>query len=108
MKPWTVPAMPAPVAAPYRSSLAEHPAEARVFRPGRLTFGVIAPLEGYPDTPWPTLEDHAEAVRRADRSDLAAIWPRDVPFFDPGFGDTGQPCRARQEAVAPPLRRGDR
>jgi luciferase-type oxidoreductase len=83
--------MPAPVAAPpHVADLAEHPGYDRVFQPGRLTFGVIAPLEGYPDTPWPTLENHAEAVRRADQSELAAIWLRDVPFYDPGFGDAGQ------------------
>ena len=31
------------------ADLARHRAYARVFQPGRLTFGFIARLEGYPD-----------------------------------------------------------
>ncbi|GGH53266.1 TIGR03571 family LLM class oxidoreductase [Frigidibacter albus] len=75
---------------PHLRSLQEHPGYRRVFQPGRLTFGLVAPLEPYPLAPWPTLEGHAEAVRLVDEMDFAAIWLRDVPFYDPGFGDTGQ------------------
>lgn len=75
---------------PYLGSIQNHPGYARVFQQGRLTFGLVAPLEPYPHAPWPTLEGHAEAVRLADASDLAAIWLRDVPFYEPSFGDTGQ------------------
>ena len=74
----------------YLQSLQEHPGYTRVFRPGHLTFGLVAPLEAYPDAPWPTLERHADAVRLVEAADFAAIWLRDVPFYDPGFGDTGQ------------------
>ncbi|MBE2992509.1 LLM class oxidoreductase [Sphingomonas sp. CFBP 13603] len=70
--------------------LAEHPAYARVFQPGRLTLGFIAPLEAYPNAPWPTLKDHAALARKVDALDFAAIWLRDVPFYDPSFGDVGQ------------------
>ncbi|MBD8617653.1 LLM class oxidoreductase [Sphingomonas sp. CFBP 13728] len=70
--------------------LAEHPAYARVFQPGRLTLGFIAPLEAYPNAPWPTLADHAALARKVDTLDFAAIWLRDVPFYDPSFGDVGQ------------------
>jgi luciferase-type oxidoreductase len=55
-----------------------------------MTFGLVAPLEAYPSAPWPTLQHHVDAVRLVDDSDFAAIWLRDVPFYDPGFGDTGQ------------------
>lgn len=75
---------------PYLRSIHEHPGYAGVFKPGRLTFGLVAPLEPYPNAPWPTLERHADAVRLVDDTDFAAIWLRDVPFYDPGFGDTGQ------------------
>ncbi|GGD26101.1 LLM class oxidoreductase [Aureimonas glaciei] len=75
---------------PYVPSLGEHPGYARVFREGHLTFGLIAPLEAYPDSPWPTLERHADALSLVDGIDFAAIWLRDVPFYDPSFGDTGQ------------------
>lgn len=70
--------------------LAGHAAYARVFQPGRLTVGFIAPLEAYPNAPWPTLADHAALARKVDALDFAAIWLRDVPFYDPSFGDVGQ------------------
>ena len=72
------------------ADLAGHAAYARVFQPGRLTLGFIAPLEAYPDAPWPTLADHAALARKVDALDFAAIWLRDVPFYDPSFGDVGQ------------------
>jgi luciferase-type oxidoreductase len=62
----------------------------RVFRPGHLTFGFITPIEGYPDSAGPTMTRHSEMARRADEADVAAIWLRDVPFYDPSFGDVGQ------------------
>jgi luciferase-type oxidoreductase len=70
--------------------LAGHPGYARIFQPGHLTFGFIAPLESYPDSPGPTLADHAEMAIKADQAGFSAIWLRDVPFFDPNFGDVGQ------------------
>lgn len=70
--------------------LRDHSAFKRVFQPGRLTFGLLAPLEGYPDRAFPTLHDQAALVRRADELGIAALWLRDVPFYDPSFGDVGQ------------------
>ena len=70
--------------------LSGHPAYARVFQPGSLTLGFIAPLEAYPNTPWPTLDNHADMVRQVDAAGFAALWLRDVPFYDPNFGDLGQ------------------
>jgi luciferase-type oxidoreductase len=75
---------------PVLSSIQDHPGYAGVFQQGCLTFGFVAPLKPYPDAPWPTLENHVEAAHLADQSSFAAIWLRDVPFYDPGFGDTGQ------------------
>jgi luciferase-type oxidoreductase len=70
--------------------LVQHPGYARVFQPDHLTFGFIAPLESYPNAPWPTLADHAEMARKVDEAGFSAIWLRDVPFYDPNFGDVGQ------------------
>lgn len=67
-----------------------HPGYSRVFEPGHLTFGFIAPLESYPDTPGPTLQHHVAMAQKADEAGFAAIWLRDVPFWDPNFGDVGQ------------------
>lgn len=70
--------------------LQQHRGYARVFQPGHLTFGFIAPLESYPDSPGPTLQDHAQLARRVDEAGFSAIWLREVPFYDPNFGDVGQ------------------
>jgi luciferase-type oxidoreductase len=67
-----------------------HPGYSRVFEPEHLTFGFIAPLESYPDSPGPTLQDHIAMAQKADEAGFAAIWLRDVPFWDPNFGDVGQ------------------
>lgn len=75
---------------PLPAELAQHPGYRRVFRPGQMTFGFIMPLEGYPDSPSPTLENHARLARMADEAGFSALWMRDVPFYDPNFGDVGQ------------------
>lgn len=71
-------------------SLAHHAAFSRTFQPDQLTIGFISPARGYPDSPFPSLADQAEIVQRLDQSDAAALWLRDVPFYDPSFGDAGQ------------------
>jgi luciferase-type oxidoreductase len=71
-------------------NLSGHISFNKVFQPRRLTIGFIAPAEGYPDSPAPTLSDQAEIVRMLDNIDAAALWLRDVPFYDPSFGDVGQ------------------
>ncbi|WP_118185983.1 LLM class oxidoreductase [Paraburkholderia phosphatilytica] len=65
-----------------------------VFKPGELTLGFILPLEGYPLTAAPTMHNHGELAELADRLGFAALWARDVPMHDPGFGDTGQTFEA--------------
>lgn len=51
--------------------LAEHAAYARVFQPGRLTLGFIAPLEAYPNAPWPTLAAAAGSAPAVTRSSIS-------------------------------------
>jgi luciferase-type oxidoreductase len=80
--------MPSPIE--LAPALKQHPGFARVFQPGHLTFGFIAPLESYPDSPGPTLQDHAQLAHKVDEAGFSAIWLRDVPFYDPNFGDVGQ------------------
>ena len=67
-----------------------HSGFARTFAPDQLTLGFILPLEAYPNTPAPTMADHAEVTRMADELGFAALWARDVPTYDPSFGDVGQ------------------
>lgn len=73
-----------------RPSTNGHPGFRRLFAPGELTLGLIMPLETYPDTPAPTMRDHIEMAQRADESGFSALWMRDVPFYDPAYGDAGQ------------------
>lgn len=38
----------------------------------------------------PSLRNQAAIVQKLDDIDAAALWLRDVPFYDPSFGDLGQ------------------
>lgn len=61
-----------------------------VFRPKRLSLGLIVPIENYNRSPVPTMEHHIERVQLAEALGFSAIWLRDVPFNVPSFGDAGQ------------------
>lgn len=61
-----------------------------VFRPGRLSIGLVAPVEAHGNDPVPSMARHRERARLADRLGFAALWLRDVPFNVPSFGDAGQ------------------
>lgn len=61
-----------------------------VFRPNRLSIGLVVPLEGYSTGPVPTMTRHLERIRMAEDLGFAAVWLRDVPFNVPSFGDAGQ------------------
>ena len=61
-----------------------------VFRPGRLSLGLVAPLEAYAKGPVPSMTRHLERVQLAEELGFSAIWLRDVPFNVPSFGDAGQ------------------
>lgn len=65
-------------------------AYASVFRPGRLSLGLVVPIEGYPAGPVPTMKRHLERVQLAEALGFASVWLRDVPFNVPSFGDAGQ------------------
>jgi luciferase-type oxidoreductase len=61
-----------------------------VFRPGRLTLGLVVPLEAYPTSTKPDMARHIERAQLADDLGFASLWLRDVPFNVPSFGDAGQ------------------
>lgn len=72
------------------SAMNGHAGFRRMFAPEKLTLGFILPLEAYPNTPAPTMKDHAAISKLADELGFAGVWARDVPLYDPTFGDTGQ------------------
>jgi len=61
-----------------------------VFRPGRLSLGLVVPLETYAKGPVPTMTRHVQRVQLAEGLGFSAVWLRDVPFNVPSFGDAGQ------------------
>jgi len=61
-----------------------------VFKPNRLSIGLVVPIEDYPASPVPEMTRHLERVQLAESLGFSAVWLRDVPFNDPSFGDAGQ------------------
>lgn len=61
-----------------------------VFRPNRLSLGLMVPIENYSTGPVPAMTRHLERIQLAEQLGFAAVWLRDVPFHVPTFGDTGQ------------------
>ncbi|MGE1154828.1 LLM class oxidoreductase [Pseudomonas kitaguniensis] len=70
--------------------LNQHPGYRRLYAPQELTIGLIMPLETHPGSPAPTMADHTSMAMRADKLGFAALWLRDVPFYDPTYGDVAQ------------------
>ncbi|MEM7021889.1 MAG: LLM class oxidoreductase [Pseudomonadota bacterium] len=61
-----------------------------VFRPNRLSLGLVVPIETYATSPVPTMARQLERIRLAEDLGFGAVWLRDVPFNVPSFGDAGQ------------------
>lgn len=70
-------------------AFATHPGYSRMFAPDRLTMGIFLPLRFYQGD-MSVLAGQAALVEEIDRQDFAAVWVRDVPLYDPSFGDAGQ------------------
>jgi luciferase-type oxidoreductase len=66
-----------------------HPGFRTMFAEGRLTLGLFAPIEAY-QCSIPTMRNHLLLSRRAEQLGLSALWIRDIPLYDPSFGDVGQ------------------
>ena len=71
------------------SAFHAHPGYRRMFAPNSLTLGIFLPLRFY-EGDMRVLAGQTELVEAIDRYDFAAVWVRDVPLFDPMFGDAGQ------------------
>jgi len=61
-----------------------------VFRPGKLSIGLVLPLEAYAVGVEPRMHAHLATAQRAEALGFSALWLRDVPFNVPSFGDAGQ------------------
>ena len=61
----------------------------RMFAKEQLTVGVFFPIEAYKGS-IPRMQNQVILARRAEDLGFAALWFRDVPLYDPSFGDVGQ------------------
>ena len=61
----------------------------RIALKGKLTFGLVFPLESYQGAV-PKMQNQESLAKLAESLGFKALWFRDVPFHDPGFGDVGQ------------------
>lgn len=61
-----------------------------VFKPNRLSIGLVVPLEHYPTSPVPTMQNQLARIKLAETLGFSSVWLRDVPFNVPSFGDAGQ------------------
>ena len=66
----------------------QHPGYRRMFAPGALTLGIFLPLR-FSQGDMAALAGQADLVAAMDRQGFAAAWVRDIPLFDPRFGDAG-------------------
>jgi luciferase-type oxidoreductase len=70
-------------------SFAQHPGFRALFPERRMTLGLFFPIEGYQGD-MPTMLHQEALAGRAESLGFSALWFRDVPLRDPGFGDVGQ------------------
>lgn len=71
------------------SAFQQHPGYTRMFAEGKLTLGIFLPLRFYQGD-MSVLKGQSELVKHIDELGFAAAWVRDVPLYDPNFGDAGQ------------------
>jgi len=60
------------------------------FNPGRLSLGLVVPLETYAHSSVPSMQNQLARIQQAEKLGFSAVWLRDVPFNVPSFGDAGQ------------------
>lgn len=61
----------------------------RIFKENKLTLGLFIPIEAYSGS-IPSMEKHIQMAQKAEELGFGALWVRDIPLFDPYFGDVGQ------------------
>lgn len=61
----------------------------RVFQRGKLTLGIMFPIEAF-ERDQPTMHNQVVLAQFAEKSGFASLAFRDVPLKDPNFGDVGQ------------------
>lgn len=70
-------------------AFANHNGYQKMFAENRLTMGIFLPLQVYQND-MQAVHQQMEDILTIDRHNFAAVWVRDIPLFDPNFGDAGQ------------------
>lgn len=65
------------------------PGFTRAFCQNKLTLGIGFPIEAY-DGPVAELTHQISRAKAAEQGGFAVVWCRDIPIYDPEFGDLGQ------------------
>lgn len=60
------------------------------FKAGKLSIGLVVPLESYDIHAKPTMSEHIQLIQLAEELGFSSVWLRDIPFEVPSFGDVGQ------------------
>jgi luciferase-type oxidoreductase len=71
--------------------ISQHPGYRRMFKENHMTLGLFFPIEAYTGSmPSMNLEEQVQLAKRAEQLNFASLVVRDVPLYDPNFGDVGQ------------------
>lgn len=60
------------------------------FKVGKLTIGLVLPLESYEIHALPNMKNQIQRILLAEKLGFKTAWLRDIPFNVPSFGDVGQ------------------
>ncbi|MGF9712668.1 LLM class oxidoreductase [Paenibacillus sp. JMULE4] len=73
------------------NDFSRHQGYRRMFKENHLTLGLFFPLEAYEGSiPVMNVEEQVKLAKKAEQWNFASLFVRDVPLYDPNFGDTGQ------------------
>lgn len=61
-----------------------------IFKPNKLSIGLVLPLENYLYSPIANMENHIKKAKLVEELGFKALWLRDIPFNVPSFADVGQ------------------
>lgn len=65
------------------------PGFARTYGANKLTLGLVFPIDSSYGT-GSAMKGQIALAQQAESAGFAALWVRDIPLYDPGFGDLGQ------------------
>ena len=71
-------------------SLKSHPGFRRIFSPGKMTLGLMFPIEPLYGHLFPRMSEEIALAKTVEDAGFGALWVRDVPLHVPSFKNVGQ------------------